>query len=136
MTAANQSERPEVGKYPLLFGSNNYPGLEIIIFRIGPREENQFVLKLTGIDHAWDGHFFELTRDGDEHRANYAINSYPDGEYNLVTCRDIWGGSSYEIYIKGIRDGIKLFLGNGSFLIAEHLLTEFLAYKEKGEKPF
>ena len=133
---SNEQIRPEVGKYPLIFGGDNYPNLQVILLRIGSLEDNQYVLKLSGIDHPWDGHFFDLTRDGDDRRANYAMNTPPDGEYNLMTCRDNWGGLSYEIYLQGIRDGIRLYPGNGSYLNAEHLLTEYLQYKEEGKKPF
>lgn len=135
MSETNNKLRPEVGKYPLIFSEFNYPNLQVILLRIGPSEENQYILKFTGIDHKWDGHFFELTRDGDDRRANFSINNHPDGEYNLITCRDMWGYLSYEMYI-GWKESLKLNLVNGNNVNPEHILTEFLQYKEEGKSPF
>jgi hypothetical protein len=134
MTNTNNG-RPEVGKYPLLFGDHNYPNLQVILVRIGSLEDNQYILKFTGIDHKWDGHFFELTKDGDDNRANYAINNHPDGEYNLITLRDMWGYLNYEMYI-GLKESLKLYQVNGQGLNPEHILTEYLQYKEEGKSPF
>jgi hypothetical protein len=132
---SDNNNRPEVGKYPLIFAEHNYPNVQVILVRIGPVVDNQFILKFTGLDHKWDGHFFELTRDGDDRRANYSINNHPEGEYNLITCREMWGYINYEMYI-GLKESLKIFQVNGYGLNPEHILTEYLQYKEAGKSPF
>ncbi len=132
---AENNARPEVSNYPLLFTVQNYLNLRVVMLRIGPLSENQYILKFTGIDHPWDGHFFELTKEGDDKRANYSINNHPDGEYNLVTLREMWGYLSFEMYI-GLKESLKLTQTEAYGLNSEHVLTEYLQYKEEGKSPF
>jgi hypothetical protein len=70
-------------------------GLEVTVLRYGPRENNQALVWIRGVDTKWNDKVFLTKHEETDRASDYVI----DGKYHVVVGRKHWGNSwRYEAY--------------------------------------
>lgn len=115
------AKRPEVGKYGKVFKGSE--GARVEMVRVGPADAGEVLLKITGVDHPWDGQVMKL-------KAKPAGNGmdYAKGDRNILVERTSWGTmKSYELYLEGAgKHDLTYDEALSKESLPEHLLTEYL----------
>ncbi|MBX7221950.1 MAG: hypothetical protein K1Y36_18500 [Blastocatellia bacterium] len=132
--SATAQTRPEVAKYAKVYIGAE--GLRVTTLRVGPRERNEYLVGIRGIDHPWDGkifvHRFEDVSSSYRQRYEFSM-PYHGHTYTTIILR----GDSYgEIYLEGERKERTIYLSEelSDEVIPEHFLTEYLEQRDRNDR--
>lgn len=130
---AAEDARPEVGKYGKAFKGTE--GVVAEMARIGPSSANEFLLKISRIDHDWDGKVLKVKGTPAGNGMDYSIGQGDDLR-NVLSERTSYG--SYKTYQLFLGGGTQIDLGYDESLskevLPEHLLTEYLEEQKEAKR--
>lgn len=120
-------DRPEVSKYAHSYTSDwKTYSVVVTAVRIGPKKNNEYIVKLSGIEHELDGKIFKYKKEA----AGTGYNLVRNKE-NFFAMRKRWNEyEDYEIYLDN--DTIKLSANSSvsKTVNTKHFLTEYLTQKK------
>lgn len=119
---SSKNTRPEVSKYAQSFSAtwNAYP-LQVTILRIGPRESNEAIIRVSGIDHELDGMILKYQKDDTGTGFNYVRNE----ESFLALRKHSDSHEDYEIYIDNDTVKLNVDTKTSKEINTQHFLTEY-----------
>ena len=123
-TVLADSTRPEMGKYGKAFKGTE--GEIVEIARLGPVEAAEFLIKISRVDHPWDGKIWKAKAINAGNGLDYSVES-ADGRLNVIVERGQASAKSYQLYLEG-SSPIELRYDEAlsKESLPEHLLTEYL----------
>lgn len=126
--AQSESDRPEMGNVCRTYSGD---GIYVTTARIGPEQNREVLIGVTGVDHRWNGKLFKAKVKTNNADFDYVIQV--DGQdYHIFVHRK---NSGYSVYLKNYGGGkieqrVSYSERSSSECKPEYLLTEYLEQQE------